>query len=238
MQRLPQELARILQANQDQIGLLKQDGHLEVAAWRSTHDYLVEPGEVIRRPRTDGHVGGLGHQEVIKIPESRTMFEARQIGVGCFCATRASGPGLSGEATKQLENSKVWIWKVLYMYQPGDLLPGNPSKLKSTHTHVYEAQLYAPADLGDSLHGPLEAIWQVQNTRRFVLTDCEKKDVGFRANTHNIGKGGGSSIRAPMTVFLRPCNIIGGGFSLDDHDIVPRRIRSYIDSIMSDHPMP
>ena len=236
MQRLPHELAQVLQARRHQAGLLVQQAlPAQPSSSRVALPENAPLAAIFRRPRQDGHLGALGHSEPVPMPESAHMFARRQIGVGCFCATR-SATFVKAPTDDRLDNSEVWIWKVLYVYEPGSLLPGNPAKLKYSETHVYEAQLWAPAGDGEPPHGrsldvELEEVWHYPESRRIIFSSSETPDA--RRRVKKYGQHGQDRIRLPFTVLLRPCNIIGGGFSLSDEaDRVPTRIRSYIESVM------
>jgi len=204
------------------------------------HQDEAESSVIVRRPRADGHVGALGDREVMSIPESVSMFERRQLGAGCYCATRPAGRSFAQTAMGALDNSDVWVWKVLFMYPSGSHLPANPSKLKLAETDIYEAQLHHPPSGLRSLLAPLDPVWEHLNTRHLVFSATEKADERGHAfaerqiRKHGVG---GHRVLSPVTAFLRPANIIGGGFSLDHHYMVPNRIRSYTESIMVRAPL-
>lgn len=239
LQRLPHELAHILKADRNQRGLHAQPT-MSLPSALPGHQDEAEPSVIIRRPRADGHIGALGDRENISIPESVSMFERRQLGSGCYCATRPAGRSFAQTAMGRLDNSDVWVWKVLFMYPSGSHLPANPSKLKFAETDIYEAQLYQPEHGGRSLLEPLDPVWEHLNTRHLVFSATEKADErghAFAERQIRRHGAGGHRVLSPVTAFLRPANIIGGGFSLDDHYMVPSRIRSYIESIMARAPL-
>lgn len=237
IQRLPQDLARILQSDRHRIGLRVQAAvAVQPPVFELAHQEDADPGGMFRRPRNDGHLGALGHLEALSIPESTSMFEKRQVGVGCYVATRRAGSTFAASAGQSLEDSNVWIWKVIYMYPKGSLLPGNPASLKCAETDIYDSQLYSPAACGSSLFEPLDPVWESTNSRNVVYTPSEKDDRDAQKKIRKYGEGG-RKLMAPVTAFLRPSNIIGGGFSLNDESIVPSRIRSYIETILERQPL-
>ena len=161
----------------------------------------------------------------------------------CAIATLDDGgksPAHQSVRSFRLGALRYWVWQVLQVFDPGSRLPAPCMGNRSSSTAVYECHLYCPK-VGNDMSQQMLPVWDNVNKHMLLLTLPEKA-----ATRHRKMKKRGRSIlrlrnkekqsvrdpseklRCPMTAFLRPANVIGGGFLLTGTKRVPKHVPSYV----------
>ena len=168
-------------------------------------------------------------------------FLASHVAAGQYVVTAGYPHSGVGRASPKLERLHVWVWKVLRIYRGKQRLPQNSKKkvhAEEAATSVYEAHLHAPTgrDLGD----PMRPVWDKRRGVEFLLAPEEKQGAANRAASQpaehaaaSVAPAGAETeegcsegtVACPITAFLRPVNIIGGGFWLTPGRRVPTLVR-------------
>ena len=86
---------------------------------------------------------------------------------------------------------------------------------------------------------PMRPCWDMQSEQVFLATPAEKQAIRGRprGSSGRLGRKRKRSpeaeVHVPLTAFLRPGNLVGGGFSLSASERVPAIVRDYVASVLS-----
>ena len=179
------------------------------------------------------------------VPRSAEAFCHNPVAPGCFVVTRPAPKSPLGRASKTLQQLPFWVWRVLRVFDPGSALPANTLHLDTAIQPTFEAHLYCPAH-GTSMSSPLRPVWDVQSATAFLRTPAEKAAKFLKAARKGAAKlvpavpaggqasAGGARVHAPLTAFLRPGNLVGGGFPLTMTSCVPQVVRTYVTKVVEE----
>jgi len=163
------------------------------------------------------------------------QFAALPIVAGCMVLTRASPHCALGKHCRELSVLPYWAWRVLNVFGVGAELPANSRHARQAEECCYEAHLYSPAS-GGNMKDILHPCWDVQSELLFLRTPEEKarrRDTG-RAEGERASEGNRRSVvHVPLRAFLRPKNIIGGGFQLTRASRLPQFALAYVEHVLS-----
>ena len=177
-------------------------------------------------------------------------FQARLVTPGSFVITRPAPSGPWAKSAPDLPKLDFWLWQVVRVMQPGQPVPGFS---KPSESFTYEAHLQQPAN-GKSVKGRWTKCF-VDHRPAFMRTEAEKAEQKAASRFwqgHNkktsvpsvlsgqqharaaaaSGRGykcttNREALLAPLSCYLRPGNIIGGGFALSATGVVPQWVHSY-----------
>ena len=157
-------------------------------------------------------------------------FPLRPVACGGFVIARPAGHSHWSRAAPVLAHFPFWLWRVLRVYAQGDPLPGDG---KPARGHTYEAQLYRPR--GASGRAKWSPCW-TDGRPQFIRTPAEKTRHGVhvlrrRKAGRQSAKSQPSPLFSPMRAFLRPDNVVGGGFHLTPGGSVPSHVQDYRRSV-------
>ena len=165
-------------------------------------------------------------------------FVQTPVAAGCCVVTRAAPKSPLGRASRRLAELPFWIWRVLRVFDPGSALPANSRHAAQAVDPTYEAHLYCPI-VGVRMTTPMRPCWDVQNEQVFLATPSEKEALRGRPRGSS-GRPGRkrkrspeAEVHVPLTAFLRPGNLVGGGFGLSASERVPAIVRDYVASVLS-----
>ena len=80
-------------------------------------------------------------------PKTNEEFAARPAGLGCFVATRVFKSSPMARLSERLRTAPYWIWRVIRVYQPGDVLDFAVGNQTEATEVCYEAHLYSRGTL-------------------------------------------------------------------------------------------
>jgi hypothetical protein len=153
---------------------------------------------------------------------------------GCCVITHPAPNSPVGRASARLRELPFWLWRVLGVFVPGAELPQNSRQLERAAQVTYEAQLYAPLTGSitgrNAMHGVMKPCWDKRGTTTFLYTPAEKiARQGRKGRKKDKGKDkkckrGRTKVYVPLTAFLRPENLTGGGFMLTAAGRIPNSI--------------
>ena len=174
-------------------------------------------------------------------------FAKRLVMVGSFVLTRTASSSHWAKASAKLRELDYWMWHIVKLFEPGESLPGFT---KTEVVHTCEAHLYQPVDK-QGVQGRWDKVWSKFGPT-FLRTGKEKrkrerasqkkfhkvfkKQVGKRKlqnrktmprRTSTEGPQKVRPLHVPLRSYLRPDNIIGGGFMLTPGRRIPRFVHSY-----------
>jgi hypothetical protein len=174
-------------------------------------------------------------------------FARAPVAVGCCVLTWAAPKSPLGRASNHLRGQRFWVWRIIRIFDPGATLPQNSRHVAAALEPTYEAHLYSPTS--NSYSSPVRPCWDVVDERIFLRTPAEKaaraakKAVRTRSRSPRHGPPPdadpiplGRSIHTPLVAFLRPDNLVGGGFMLSASNRIPTVARSYADSQLQSMP--
>ena len=198
-----------------------------------------DPGPLIPKARRDGAPLYLGPR--VTAPDIRHMsneeFSQAKVFVGSFIATRPARSSALAAANPMLIGLDFWIFLVRAHFQPGSQLPANSRHKGSLGEDCYECQLYAP-DVAD-VRRSMFPCWQKEVAAQFLFSEEEEqnKKAAYRKEKrlHEVlgpRLNPTETIQRPIVAFLRPTNIIGGGFSLTRSHRVPQYVAAYVASVL------
>ena len=145
-------------------------------------------------------------------------FVRAPVATGCCVVTRAAPKSPLGRASRRLASLPFWVWRVLRVFDPGSALPANRHMARAVDP-TYEAHLHCPV-AGVAMTTPMRPCWDLQSGHVFLATPSEKHAHRERSR----GSSGGpaqkrkrspepEAVHVPLTAFLRPANLVGGGGS-------------------------
>ncbi|CAE8653696.1 unnamed protein product [Polarella glacialis] len=165
-------------------------------------------------------------------PRTDAAFLAQSPAVGGYVATRRATHSALAQACPQLKRMPFWVWRVLHAYQPGDSFPRPVQGLLVATEPVFEAQVHAASD-PDTCRGSLEPCWEELAGGQVMRTMAAKLKARARrqlfqqqGGKRNIDKS--DNLLIPLTAFLRPGNLIGGGFHVTPARHVPGYVHQFI----------
>lgn len=174
---------------------------------------------VVRGPRVDV-VARYGRQ-----PQSEAEFLARQPGIGGFVATLPAASSAFAQQDSNLVKAAFWTWRVLKAYQPGETFPEPVSGRQVAVEETYEAQLFAPGK-----DRKMRALWDKMSEAVFLRTKLEKQRhrLQLQRRGAKVKKDKPHRVLAPLTAYLRKCNMLGGGFVLTSGGRVPPLVQQVL----------
>ena len=197
------------------------------------------PDPLIPKARRDGaplHVGPR-----VQAPEVRSMtgedFGKTKVFVGNFVTTRPARSSAIAKANPMLIALDFWVFLVRAHFKPGDQLPVNSRHVGSLGEDCYECQLYAPdvANVGRSMF----PCWQEDVEPQMLWSEEEKQNKkSAKQKERRLHEALGprlnpkETVKRPIVAFLRPANIIGGGFALTRSHRVPQYVAEYVGSVL------
>ena len=196
-----------------------------------------QPGPLVPRARHDGAPLHLGPN--VSHPSARSMsaadFRQAKVFVNSFVVTRAAPRCELCAENPFLAELPFWIFQVRAHYTPGSQLPANSRKVGSLGEDTYECQLYRPQDLfATDMKSPMTPCWEAERRPQFLWAEDEKQNKPwalFKERRLHDALGprcaATDAIRMPIVAFLRPLNLIGGGFSLTSTQRVPQYVARY-----------
>ena len=165
-------------------------------------------------------------KEVGQMPaEARVLtdseFRKQPVYPGCFVITRAALKSHWSKSSSTLHNVDFWLWRVSKVHAPGTKLSKHSMPCAQ---YTYEAHLYRPRKNASGSWTPVFDFAGPQ----FLRTDREKakaKRTQFK-RLRSLRKGKEPKTK-PVLSFLRPDNIVGGGFTRTRAGAVPKFVREY-----------
>jgi hypothetical protein len=184
-----------------------------------------------------------------RVPDD--LFQKQVVVPGCFVITRPAESSHWAKASSKLSRSPFWVWRVVNLHEPGTVPPGYQ---KACAEYIYEAELFKPVSANT---GPWTQVWDVvgpqyMRTKREKVghrlrkkarqrkrdlkkakLDLERKrlrkrGVALERVKHvKIEPARPSQECVPVRSYLRPCNIVGGGFSRTSSGCIPSYVRQY-----------
>ena len=164
-------------------------------------------------------------------PRTTEAFLSQAVATGGFVATRAAQNSALKQMIPDLELMPYWVWQILRIYQPGESVQHRDGKATVATEPVYEAQIFVAAS-PETVQGKLQACWEIQAGGAFLRTAEEKqkrqvnKFWGKKRKTTAADKQ--ARFKLPLTAFLRPANVVGGGFHLTPARQLPAYVRLYL----------
>jgi len=139
-------------------------------------------------------------------PKTDTQFLARPVIPGSYVLTAPARYTPLAKLNKPLQTVKFWVWKVLRVFEPGASLESNNRGVSSVQERVFEAQVYCSVDKNATdMKQPLGPCFDKFDRKLFLRNPHER--------AHRDDENAWSDhAHKPLTVFLRSCNILGGGF--------------------------
>lgn len=214
---------------------------------------VEEEGEVepLRpKPRSDNVPMILGDRLECPVPRGLTPddFVRARVFVGNFVITRAASKCELSRANPRLRGLPFWVFLVRHHTPPGEQLSHNTRKVGSMATDVYESQLYAPAGQSSDMRSCLVGLYHATAPKEFLLTAEEKiqkrrRDQGIETpeekrrrkerrrhddEVHGPRLPPQGPMQVPVVAFLRPENLIGGGFFVTSSGRIPGYVLTYL----------
>jgi hypothetical protein len=161
---------------------------------------------------------------------SAEKFAQQPVTPGSFVMTRPAPSGPWAQAKSKLSKADFWVWQVRRVIAPGEPVPGHK---KPAAGHVYVSQIFEPKE--KSGKGRWTPIFTKDRTvymrtaeekarrKRRRLWGTSKRII---AEAHEASSDD-EDIRKPVCCFLRPENIIGGGFACTARGAVPDDVQRY-----------
>ncbi len=196
--------------------------------------------KVSQRPHVGRKVYGLASgvpvQAVPRHPVDAD-FARRPVTPGSFVITRPAPAGPWAKTAPKMAQLDYWLWQVRCIIEPGGEVPGFT---KVASKWVYVAQLFQPKG-GGGCRGSWAPMF-CQDRAAYMLTEEEKRARKHRRVLWGLGKARQRRTRdassddeapddgvvAPVTCYLRPENIIGGGFGCTPRGSVPEDVQKYV----------
>ena len=173
-------------------------------------------------------------------PPSAEEFRKRQVFPGSYVVTRPAPSGPWTKGAEHLKDLDFWVWRVQQVFEPGQVLPGFSKQPAKTYT--YEAHLYQHSK-GEGK----QATWApcFTDERPVFMKTADEKDVQrskkiWGQHGKRVGErlleaiSKRSSVAedhdhlSPVRCYLRPQNVVGGGFSMTPAKRVPAFVRKYV----------
>ncbi len=197
----------------------------------------ARPPPMRQRLHTLAAVNGISHAPNVTVappfggsqPKTLEEFRQRPIAAGMYVLTHAAPSSRAGRASAKLRELTFWVWKVLWVYDPGAMLPPNSLHLAQGAFTCYEAHLHVPAH-GTSWSKAVRPIWDVQSEAQFLYTREEKaaRRAGTQSSRRTLGQAETKRIHVPLVAMLRRDNILGGGFLLTSAGRVPAIVMQFM----------
>ena len=252
---LPSELAaqmkqdgrRGLQSPQSQ---LSSRARAERSDAQTLLDDVVESvPHVQQRSHFGSEAFGLSAGVPVKVMAQKKLtpaqFKERPVTPGSFVITRPAPSGPWAKNTPKLTELAYWMWHIIRVIRPGEAILG--LKKKPAETFVYDAHLYQPKKgrTGSGSWSPLFTDDRVSFMRTPAEKARHKRHRESRApevKRPMWGTGKKNKIRVkgdlsdasddgeflkPIRCFLRPENIVGGGFGRTALGAIPGAIREH-----------
>ena len=195
--------------------------------------------EHVPKVQQTAHTGRAVYGFAAGVPLMRTgergltaeRFKTRPVTPGSFVVTRPAPSGPWAKSKPELTKLDFWMWRVQRIIQPGNTVPGFR---RPASTHIYEAHLYQPRSkkvkgkwvplyLGDRpafMRTPAEKARRCKRRLRGSTKAIKNHDDG-----DDDAEAGG--FLKPVRCYLRPDNIIGGGFGRTGAGSVPEVVQRY-----------
>ncbi len=164
------------------------------------------------------------------------QFRKQVVKIGSCVITRAASHSQWAKASKKLANLDFWLWQVKRVYPPGSHVVGFS---KPCATFSYEAHLYHPVR---DVKGPWMQTWDVVGPQ-FLRTEAEKRERNAKQVRNRFQrmkkqrreklKRGEKRVRGegpqalPVRSYLRPDNVVGGGFVRTARGCIPAYVQRY-----------
>ncbi len=164
------------------------------------------------------------------------QFRKQVVKIGSCVITRAASHSQWAKASKKLANLDFWLWQVKRVYPPGSHVVGFS---KPCATFSYEAHLYHPVR---DVKGPWTQTWDVVGPQ-FLRTEAEKRERNAKQVRNRFQrmkkqrreklKRGEKRVRGegpqalPVRSYLRPDNVVGGGFVRTARGCIPAYVQRY-----------
>jgi hypothetical protein len=162
-------------------------------------------------------------------PKNIEEFKASPIVAGCMVLTRAARHCALARQCPDVARLAYWPWRILRVVREGSTLPANSRHLQRAAETTYEAHLYCPG--GGHMGGTLHPLWDEQSEMVFLATVEEKR--GQRHKKKDVDNYQ-PVVHVPIRGFLRPENIVGGGFQLTRAGRLPAIAMEYAASVLKD----
>ena len=187
-------------------------------------------------------------------PRTIEDFLASPILPGSTVITRSAPKCPLAKAYPRVGELPFWVWRILRVFQQGCTLPANTMHIQRAISMTYEAHLYCPvgADGADweDMTKPMQPCWDEQPETMFLSTEQEKADKRQKRDRGAHGdhrdreeresrrENRRRVVHVLATCFLRPDNIVGGGFSLSASKRIPPLVRQSVLSVVhpTEHP--
>ena len=170
-------------------------------------------------------------------------FNKRLVTPGSFVISRPAPGGTWAKNKPKLTELAFWMWNIIRVIRPGEAIPGFK---KPAETFVYDAHLFQPRKgrTGSGSWSPLFTDDRVlfmrtpaekarRKRRRLALWGTDKQ------TKTNRGKGDLSDaidvgeFLKPIRCFLRPENIVGGGFGRTATGAIPNAIQKHALAVLA-----
>ncbi len=237
---LPQQLGeqiredrRRLQDEQSQRSLQQEPSRGARSSAAALLDDVVDRVPAAQQKRHTGHsvfgfAAGVPVKRAVERGLTVEQFKKRPVTPGSFVVTRPAPSGPWTKSQPQIAKLDYWMWHVLRVILPGETVPGFK---KPAASHVYEARLFQPKK---ATKGKWVPLFEDDRTS-FTRTPEEKARRKRRrfwgtAKTralHDDDDEAGGDFLKPVCCFLRPENIIGGGFGRTGLGAVPEVVQRY-----------
>jgi hypothetical protein len=213
----------LLDATVEAVPCVKQKDHVA----RALHGWSRGPG-------VDVVAAG------VRVPISLEEFRNRPVRIGCMVATRPAASSKwaesGGHVLKELE---FWVWRVTRVFKAGDHVPG---WRRVADGFVYEAHLFQPQ--GPSANCPWKPCF-IDERPRFLTTETEKRRIRVkrlkrkkdkkwaakrsakRDRARQTAVESGEPFFKPVVSYLRPDNIVGGGWGMTPSCRLPSFVAHY-----------
>lgn len=234
--RLPHELAEAVRSSRSSRSSGSSSSAASSSA-RSAADALLDPAvNTMPRLRQRRHPGrqfyDWSHNPQIPLVQGSTrsltdeQFQARPVTPGCFVITRPSAKKRWASHGDKLEELDYWLWQIAAVIPPGDPVPGFD---KVAESYTYEAHLFQP--VGNSTRGRWIQVFDDLRPQ-YLRTVEEKKRKHYRIWTRAATPAGGAPAAhkhflEPVRSYLRPANIVGGGFQRTPGGSIPGFVDMY-----------
>jgi hypothetical protein len=150
-------------------------------------------------------------------------FAASPIVAGCMVLTRPARHCALAKQSPSLAALPYWAWRIHRVMKIGAPLPANSRHIQNTVGATFEAHLYCPE--GGQMSGIMQPLWDVQPETLFLSTVAEKRGEGPKRKKDPENHR--SLVHVPILAFLRPENIVGGGFQLSRVGRLPPTAMDY-----------
>lgn len=165
-------------------------------------------------------------------PNNEASFLEQTPAAGGFVATRKSEHSALQRVVPELSEMPFWVWRILRVISPGDPIQQRSGEVTIATGPVYEAQLFLAKDAATA-RGEMQPCWEIQSGN-FLRTEEEKhrkavKKALFGRRKKKTIKKKDCRLKIPLTAFLRPENLVGGGFSLTPSRQIPAFVRLFLE---------